>query len=314
MHTKSKISNKRKEIIWLGLTLLAFYVIVPQIKGFGHSWHLIEHPRWSYVYISGLCIALTYVLSALIFLCLSKKKLKLAQEVIVQVAANFVNKLLPAGIGGIGANIQYLRHVGYSKAEAASITATNNLLGIVGHLLIVGTALLVVSTNKVPKISSSSSEIYIALAVILAFAVGSFAFYEERRKQARKILSQIKKQFVFYKDYPSRLVLALICQMSITIMNVLCLFFAANAIGLSLHFIPTLFIFTFGSAVRNFTPTPGGIGGYEASLVAGLIAYKASDSQALAAVLIYRLISYWIPLVISGFTFIYATKKELLEA
>ena len=313
MMIKSKIASKYKELAWLGLSLLAFYVIVPQIKGFSGSWHLISSPKWSFVALTSLTIILTYLFSALVFLCLSKKPLKLMEEIVIQIAANFVNRLLPAGIGGIGANIQYLRHEGYSKTEAASIVATNNILGVVAHLSIFGLALLVVSTDKLPKVNFTNFQTYAVLGVVLVLAVICLVFYKKRQDQANKILSQMKTQLIFYRDYPWRLGLALLSHLMLTTMNVLAVYFAAAAVGIHIHIIPALVVFTFGSAVRNFTPTPGGIGGFEASLVAGFIAYNYGSSQALAAVLLYRLISYWIPLVISGFTFVYVTNKKMLE-
>jgi uncharacterized protein (TIRG00374 family) len=101
--------------------------------------------------------------------------------------------------------------------------------------------------------------------------------------------------------------------MLLTFANVLALTYSAKAVGIHLDFVASLVVFTFGSAVRNITPTPGGLGGFEAGLVAGLIAYKVSSSHALAAVLLYRLISYWLPLVIGFIAFVDVDRRHLLR-
>ena len=60
------------------------------------------------------------------------------------------------------------------------------------------------------------------------------------------------------------------------------------------------------------TPTPGGLGGVEAGLVAGLVAYRVASADALAAVLVYRLVSYWLMLAIGAAAFVIAERRGYL--
>lgn len=305
----------RKELAWLVLSLIGLYVIVPQLGDFKHSWHLLSSPSWYFVGLASLTTLLTYLFASITLLCLSVKRLSIVEMFIVQIAINFINRLLPAGIGGIGANIQYLRHKGYDIASSAAIIATNNILGIIGHVsIIILTLLLVNHEQKLPKFGFGAESAIIIGAGLLALAVSGLILYRHKKKQVEATLHRLRQQLMYFAKNPLRLGLALLSQMLLTIMNVLALYYSARAVGINLELVPALIIFTFGSAVRNFTPTPGGVGGFEAGLVAGLVAYKAGSNQALAAVLLYRLISYWAPLVIGGLTFIYAQKKRLLES
>jgi uncharacterized protein (TIRG00374 family) len=48
-------------------------------------------------------------------------------------------------------------------------------------------------------------------------------------------------------------------------------------------------------AVADASPTPGGVGTFEAVLIAGLTGIGISPGPAVSAVIIYRLATYWLP-------------------
>jgi glycosyltransferase 2 family protein len=51
-----------------------------------------------------------------------------------------------------------------------------------------------------------------------------------------------------------------------------------------------------GAIVGSAVPTPGGLGGIEAALTAGLITAGTPSSLAVSSVLLYRLSTYWLPI------------------
>ena len=50
-------------------------------------------------------------------------------------------------------------------------------------------------------------------------------------------------------------------------------------------------------------PLPGGVGGIDGGLVGALVVYGAPAADAAAAVLAYRLILFWLPLLVGGAAF-----------
>jgi undecaprenyl-diphosphatase len=70
---------------------------------------------------------------------------------------------------------------------------------------------------------------------------------------------------------------------------------AAHAFGLSVGVASVVAVYLGGSAVAAVAPTPGGLGALEASLVAGLTAAGAAAGPAVAAVLVFRLVTFWLP-------------------
>jgi undecaprenyl-diphosphatase len=72
---------------------------------------------------------------------------------------------------------------------------------------------------------------------------------------------------------------------------------AVSACGVHVPILATVAVFLAGSAVGSASPTPGGLGALEAALVAGLAGVGAATAPAVAGVLAYRLITYWLPII-----------------
>ena len=71
-------------------------------------------------------------------------------------------------------------------------------------------------------------------------------------------------------------------------------------------------VFVGGSAVAAVAPTPGGLGALEAALVAGLAQIGVPTTKAVAAVLMSRIIGYWLPVLPGWVAFTAATRNGTL--
>ena len=71
-------------------------------------------------------------------------------------------------------------------------------------------------------------------------------------------------------------------------------------------------VYLVGATVGQAAPTPGGLGAVEAALTAGLTAAGLDGGIALSAVLLYRLVTFWIPTVPGYWAFTYLTKRGAL--
>jgi glycosyltransferase 2 family protein len=54
-------------------------------------------------------------------------------------------------------------------------------------------------------------------------------------------------------------------------------------------------VYLTGSAIGSIIPTPGGLGAVEAALTAGLTAAGVPGAVAVSAVLLFRLLTFWLP-------------------
>jgi uncharacterized protein (TIRG00374 family) len=185
---------------------------------------------------------------------------------------------------------------------------------MVGHLLLLAVVAVVGRGDVLSGLHDGHLKnvtVYTGVTVIgAALVVGVMAFGRLRRYLVGLVL-QVFGQVASYRNHPLRLGGALLFSLVLTVAHVAALWASSKAVGLDISAWNVFIVFTVGLVVGTVTPTPGGLGGAEAGWVAGLIAYGAAAPLALAAVLLYRLLSYWLPLL-PGFAFFVTVRNRYL--
>lgn len=302
----------RRFVIGTLVFIIALYALLPQLGDFKASRHMLSHPDLSWLCLAVVCMLLTYFAAAGTYYFLAYKKLKYFKTVLVEFAAMFINRLLPGGVGALGANFIYLKRR-QTAGRAGTIVALNNTLGFVGHGLLTLLVVLLYS-NQASHLGGHESRAWsayvkYALAAVLAVIIALLIF---GRRQVKKFMTDVGKQIASYKRRPWLVVAALMTSIALTTCNVLCLYFCMQAVGQHLSIFAVFLIFSFAVGAGTATPTPGGLGGYEAALVAGFAAYGLSGPTALALALLYRFVSYWLALVLGAAAFVVAQRQRYI--
>ena len=86
----------------------------------------------------------------------------------------------------------------------------------------------------------------------------------------------------------------------LTLCYILCLDTCVRAFGGSLALTSAAVVYLTGSALGSLVPTPGGLGAVEAALSAGLTATGLAAATAVSAVLLFRLLTFWLPVPSAG--------------
>lgn len=308
----SRVRLNRRNLLNLALLLVLLYILLPQLGKFRSSLGVIRHAHIGWA-ITGFCLAAgTYVLAAALYWLLAKKRLRYARTFLVQIASMFANRLLPAGIGAISVNYEYLRRNKHTRPEAAAVVAANNTLGFAGHILLVGSVLLAApapfSGVSLPQMHGTGY--WIAFGVIIFVLV--LAWFKKLRRWLWKMVRSTLRNLVSYRNHPLKVVLALACSILLTSLYALCLYACGQAVGVHLTFVQTLIVLTIGVIGGTVAPTPGGLIGAEAGLVAGLIVYGVASADALAITLLYRLLTYWLALLVGGGAFLVAERRNYI--
>ncbi len=293
-----------KRLVSLIVLLLVLYVVLPQFHDFHSSLNTIRNAHLIWVLAAVGAMALSYPISALTFMFLSKHKLSYYRTVLVKLAGSFTNRLLPAGIGAMGISYDYLHKNKHNPAQSIAVVAANNTIGLIGHLIILATALLVAhqSVAKLFHFNFHISSYWVAFICLIILIVAVIWIKLTGKNFYQKII-QILKNLGSYQTHPLRLVGALVTSILLTLTSVLCLIACLEAIGLQLSFIKVLIVLTLGIAGGTVVPTPGGLGGAEAGMVAGFISYGLKGNLALAVTLLYRLLTYWVTLMVGAAVF-----------
>ncbi len=248
--------------------------------------------------------------AALSYQVLALRPLQFRVTLGVQIASGFVNRLLPAGLGSLGLFALYYRKYGHSLVTSSALVVTNNILGFVSSALLL-TVVLILRPEYVGRLHVNGVSAATALVVV---SIAGLCMILARRSQ--RLLGFLRKlgygkillrftSFIWATlsalqrslRPTSRTFQALVCNMIVTSLNVVVLSLAVSSIGGVLDWPSALIVLSIGTLVGAAVPTPGGIGGVETGLLAGMLTFGVSSSVGLAAVLLYRGLTYWLPIV-----------------
>lgn len=251
--------------------------------------------------------------AALAYVTLSLRRLAFWSTLLVQYVGGFVNRIVPAGLGGIGLNAYYLTRRGNSVPVATGVTLLNNVIGFVSSLL------LVVAFMTWRPFGEIDTKGRTALAVLLGSLVAALLFgilfllgrrlyvlkygiRPKRRKPKTKFqtaLTQLNAALTGYRRQPWRLAGALLASLGITICLAWALFATAYSLNVHVSLPLCVVVYLVGVLGATILPTPGGIGSSEAGLAAGFVAFAGVPTDtAVAIALLFRLVSFWMPMAI----------------
>jgi undecaprenyl-diphosphatase len=111
---------------------------------------------------------------------------------------------------------------------------------------------------------------------------------------------------------PAKLAMLLGGSILITLAYLTTLYFSVEAFGGGLAFATVGAVFLVGSAVAQAAPTPGGLGAMEAALIGGLVAAGLGNTVAVPAVFLYRLITFWLPILPGWLSFQWLQTRDYL--
>jgi uncharacterized protein (TIRG00374 family) len=89
-----------------------------------------------------------------------------------------------------------------------------------------------------------------------------------------------------------------------------CLALSIRAVGLPIPWHDLILAWAAGAGAASFNLTPGGLGVVEPALAAALVAARLPSTKAMAAVLLYRFISFWLILAVGWVAYWIVRKRR----
>ncbi|MFE6967780.1 flippase-like domain-containing protein [Isoptericola sp. NPDC057653] len=282
-----------RTIIMLTLTIVAVTVIVTTMNFEEIAAAITEANPW-WVAASFAFGAITWFGAALTFTAFSPEKLPLWRATLTQMAGSFVSLAAPAGIGPAALNLRMLTRRGVATPMAVATVALVQLSQFVVTVLLL--VVLSVSTGSGGLIDLPSTTVLLAIAGVGVAVVATLLVPSVRRwawEKARPTLEQVWPRLSQMIGQPTRLALGLAGNVVMTLGYVLAFDAALAAFGQELNLIDVAVIYLVGNSVGAMVPTPGGLGGVEGALIAGLTAAGIPASLAFSVTMLYRVVTYW---------------------
>jgi undecaprenyl-diphosphatase len=277
----------------------AFYFLIPQLAevDFGE----VVGADWQWFPMVVFFSLMTYVGAAVALMGAMPERLRFLPTIMAQVAASFFNRIAPAKVGGIAANIRYLQKSGIDPAVAIAGVGLNNLAGVVVHVLLLTIFVTTAGRSATDVISLPSGQtVLMGLVVVLTLAGGVMLLPWGRKLWLRRIMPIVRKSASGVTKVavnPLKMLSLFGGSFVITMSYVFALWYSIAAFGGGIGFVAVTAVYLAGSALAQVAPTPGGIGAAEAALIAGLTAFGLDASTAVPAVFLFRIGTFWFPIL-----------------
>ncbi len=285
-------------IVTLALTA---YILIPQFaQASGFLQELIHaDPLWTGV--AAVASAITYVAAAIGLIGAIPMRLGFGSVLAAQLASSFANRITPAKVGGMATNVRFLQKRSIPPSTAISAVGLNTLAGFVVHVtLLIGIGVLAGSSSQVSLPIPSGTTALIVVGGLILLSGVLMALPMGRKLMTKNLIPAIRtagRSIASVARTPSKVVALFAGSAMVTLMYTVAMLASLAAFGSTLGVVTAAFVYLAGAAVATAAPTPGGVGATEAALVAGYTAVGVDPTVAFAAVLLFRFVTFWLPIL-----------------
>ncbi|GGV75423.1 MULTISPECIES: lysylphosphatidylglycerol synthase transmembrane domain-containing protein [Streptomyces] len=278
---------------------------------------LFAHAEWGWLAAAVAFSALSYVAAAMGLLGFVPERVPFPRTVAAQVAGSFVKIVAPAAVGGVALNTRFLQRAGVRPGLAVASVGASQLVGLGCHILMLLSFGYLTGTEKTPSLTPSRTVIAGLLTVaVLVLVVTSVPFLRKFVvTRVRSLFAGVVPRMLDVLQRPQKLITGIGGTLLLTGCFVMCLDASIRAFGdetTSLSIASVAVVFLAGNALGSAAPTPGGVGAVEATLTVGLIAVGLPKEVAAPAVLMFRLLTLWLPVLPGWLAFNHLTRKGAL--
>jgi len=293
---------------------VAGYLLVGELSGVDLLTTLSQaNPAWFALAV--FASAVTYLAAAENLAAFVPKRLSIWRGFRVQLASAFVGVALPPTVGHVAVNARYLHREDVDEGTIAAAVTMSQIVNVVTTvLLLIVLGVLTGSGFSRFKIAPGA-DILIGLLVILAIVIVLLAVPQTRAKLTGTVWPHLRAVWPRLLDaisHPVRLAISAGANVVLSIAYLVAMLAALWSVGAHPPILATAVVYLAGNAVGSAAPTPGGIGGVEAVLSAGLTAIGIPAHQAIAAVLIFRTATFWLPIPAGWISYLDLQRRGIL--
>ena len=289
----------KKTVLMLVVLAAATYAMLPQIANVPKMVQRLGEANWWWMPVIATFTAVTYVGGAAGLAGAVPIRLRPGPLTVSQLAASFTGTLAPAGVGGMALSARFLQKQGVDKAVAVSAVGLTTVAGFLVHMSMLAIFVIWAGRRAFRGVSLPKPEsLLIGLAVVAVLAGLALLVPATRRLLRERVWPTIKRSADGVSDVvrrPAKMLELFGGSALVTFGNMFALYFAVVALGGGLPLASIGAVYLIGASVASVAPTPGGMGAIEAALVSGLVAAGLTNAAAVPAVILFRLITFWLP-------------------
>lgn len=305
-----------KTILTVVMAFGVLWFLIPQIAELPRLTAQLKEANWALAAAAVGFSLLTYVGSAMALTSSVAQRIPVARATLVALAGSFVNRVTPAKVGGMALNLRFLQKSGVPTTVATASIGLYSVVGAITHitLLIIFSFWAGQSVNFADLLPSNA--ILIAGAGIVLGLIGVVAFVPKVRafiaQKVRPEAVKVRNNMRELVEHPLRMVLIVAGSAILSLSYIWALDVSVKAFGGDIALPVVAVIYLAGASIASAAPTPGGVGAVEAALIGGLTAAGLPTEVTVPGVFLYRLATFWIPVLPGWGAFSWLQRREFV--
>ncbi|HRW38037.1 MAG: flippase-like domain-containing protein [Acidimicrobiales bacterium] len=295
----------RKVIVFVATLVLA-QLLLSMLANAGEIWDAVQDANPAYIPILLVLPLLTYPAGAASLLGAVTGRLPFLRTTQVMFAQSFLNRFTPANAGGMALRARYLQRNGVPLVNAASSVAITSAASGVAQVVL-GVTFFAWAGRAAAQdqdtgsgFSMPSGQVIAIVVVVVLAALGALLATRFGRKLWNDLKVNVTSVWADVRNLagrPSKLALLFGGATAAKLFTIICFAQTMRAFGQPVDFAVVGVVYLTANTVASAAPTPGGVGAIEAALTAGLVGLGIEAGEAAAIVLVFRLFSYWLPIL-----------------
>ncbi len=285
-----------RTLVTLVASVAALYLLAGELARASPS-NLLRSADWRWGAVALALSAVTYVGAALSLSGFVAERLNFLRTLLVQLAGSFVTLVTPAAVGGAALNVRYLQRRKIPAPVAVASVGVAQVVAFVLHILLLVVFGAIAGTGTSSPITPPKWAYFVlaGLVVLAGVVLAVPAWRRLVRARLSPTFGPVLPRLLEIAQNPRKLAEGIGGALLLSLTYILCLSACVAAFGRSVPFAKIGFVYLTGSAIGSIIPTPGGLGAVEAALTAGLTAAGVPGAIAVSAVLLFRLLTFWLP-------------------
>nr|WP_159059499.1 lysylphosphatidylglycerol synthase transmembrane domain-containing protein [Streptomyces antibioticus] len=232
----------------------------------------------------------------------------------VQFGSSFLNRITPGNVGGMALNLRYLQKTGIETGAATASIGVQSLAGAVSNAVVAAVFFAAAGQHHGGVHLDLPAGKYALPVIALVLAAGGLLGLTPpgRRFLREKVwpfLRSAGTTLTSVASDPAKLALGVVGALGLPLVQVVGLALSLHALGGDLPFVQVGAAYMAARLLANAAPVPGGLGALEAGLIAALTALGVPAGPATSAVLVYRLLTFWLNVPLGGLALVFVRRR-----
>ena len=275
---------------------------------------LFRQADYGWVLIGAVASIVTFIGAAMALEGFVAERLVLVRTLLAQFAAAFATLVSPPTLGSVAVNVRYLQKQKVPAAAAGASVAVSQVLAFFIHIALLFTMGVIAGTSRAFAFDPPKQAI-VAFGVA-AVVLGLLMLWAPVRRwvlvRMKPTLQPVLPRLALLAKSPIKLALGVAGMLVLNLAFCLSLFASVRAFGGGGAFAAISIVYLAGSTLGQAAPTPGGVGAVETVLTAGLVAAGIDSTIAVSSVLLFRVLTFWLPTVPGYVAFQWLQKRGQL--